>query len=96
MLPVKNTNHFVSLNGEYGGGCKRRSRPHADFLPCQAALTEKVPGTQNCDDGLFADRVDYGKLHASCLNIHDVIGGLTLGIDARLLLELEHFSSYSG
>ena len=44
MLRVQQLEHFALLNDEHGGRSNRRSRPHANGLPRQTAITKKSPG----------------------------------------------------
>jgi hypothetical protein len=47
----------------------RGSRPDANRVTFQTALTKKVARSENGDDRLFADFIDYGELHTAFLHL---------------------------
>ncbi len=81
MFGVENAHHLVFSNDQYGRGCNRRGRPHADILTCQASLAKEIAGAQYRNDCLFANLIDNGQFYAAFLDIHDARGGLTLRVD---------------
>ena len=59
------TRHLYSARRDRG------SRPHAKRLTCQTTtLTPKVASSENGDDRLFRDFIDYGELHNVFLQAH--------------------------
>jgi|SRR6185437_7901078 hypothetical protein len=48
----------------------RGSRPEANRGTCQTALTKKVARSENGDDRLFRDFINYGELHTAFLQVH--------------------------
>jgi len=54
----------------------RGCRPDSNGLTRQAALTEEIAWSQNCDDSFPADLVDHGELYTTLLNVHNGLGGV--------------------
>ena|SRR6185437_3015510 len=46
------------------------SRPEANRVTYPTALTKKVARSENGDDRLFRDFIDYGELHTAFLQVH--------------------------
>src|SRR5579863_6648407 len=48
----------------------RGSRPEANRVTYQTALTKKIARSENGGDRLFPDFIDYGELHTAFLQVH--------------------------
>lgn len=48
----------------------RGSRPEANRVTWQTALTKKIARSENGDHRLFRDFIDYGELHTAFLHVH--------------------------
>jgi hypothetical protein len=96
VFPVEHANHFVFLDDEDGGGCNSGRSRHANGLAGQAAFPKKITRSQNRYDRLFAGFVDYGKLHAAFLNVHDILCGIALREDGFFSAKLSNLSPQAG
>jgi len=96
VLFVKHTNHFVLFDDQHGGGCDGSGCGHAAGLASETSFAKKITGAENRNDGFPAGLVDYGKLHAPFLNVHDVFSGIALGEDGFFFGELANSSAEAG
>jgi hypothetical protein len=61
---------WTKIRGLYSTRRDRGSRPEANRVTYRTALTKKVSRSENGDDGLFPDFIDYGELHTAFLQVH--------------------------
>jgi hypothetical protein len=72
---MEEAHHFILFNDKHGGLCNRGSLPNSNRLSCETAFSQKVAGSQHCQDAFFASCIDHRKFHAPLLNVHHSLGG---------------------
>jgi hypothetical protein len=96
VLLVEHPNHFVFLNDENGGERNRGRSGHANGLASKASFSKKITGSENRYDGFFASLINYCKLDAAFLNVHDVLRGIALREDGFFFLKLGYLPAQTG
>ena len=81
MLGMEDSQQLVSLDHKNCGRRDSGDCTHPARLAGHAAFTEKVTGTEHCDDGFFAGPIDHRQFHSTLLDVHHSICDVTLRVD---------------
>ena len=81
MLPVQEALHLILVDEEDGAVGRRCCAPHADGLTGEASFAKELAGAQHRHDGLPARLRDHRELHATFLDVQDVLTRRALGKD---------------
>src|SRR5467141_5101136 len=96
VLLVEHANHLLSFNDEHGGRRNRGRRRHANGLARQAPFAKKISRSKDRYNGFLAGLIDYAKLHAAFLNVHDIFGGIALPEDGFFSSKFLYLPSQTG
>ncbi len=69
-LEISMKGQWTKTRRSYSTRRDRGSRPEANRVSWQTALTKKIARSENGDDRLFPDFIDYGELKTAFLQIH--------------------------